>query len=215
MFSRNSIFPAILTYTTIILTSLLFFYRRQINLDKVIAPALSFLFISSGFAVQILISEHDELKCFFEEWGKVFSSPPVTVLATASGIFIGNTLLKLFSVETDRKGISVLFMNGLEAHIRSLSIINFYFSSKNIDIASHQIYLTKIKDNKSYDKALVAVGNFRDNEIDMLSKYESHLWTTLVDIEKTLNGSIIPICHSQLKITATIVYAMLCSCTLA
>jgi hypothetical protein len=215
MLLQNSVFPAILTYTTITLTWTIFIFRQKIDRDKILVVIFSFLFIFSGFFVQTLVGKHDELQDFFEEWGKVLSSPPITVLATASGIFIGNTFLKLFSNETERREISILFINGVEAHVRSLCMIDFYFSNNNTNTANSRIYLTKFRENKNYEKALMGIGKFRDDETDMLSKYESHLWTTLVAIERNLNGSIIPISCSRLKITATVVYAMLCSCTLA
>ena len=215
MLSQSSVFPATLTYLIIGIIFLAFVFRRLINLDKILITLSSFLFIFSGFIVQIVATNHDKLEHFFEEWGKALSSPPITVLATASGIFIGNTLLKFFSAENSRRETSIVFINGLEAHIRSLSTLDFYFSSDNIDAATFQIYFTKIRDNKSYEKALIEIGRFRDNETNILSKYESHLWTTLIDVERSLNNSNIPILYSRLKITATIIYAMLCSCTLA
>jgi hypothetical protein len=211
----NSIFPVILTYAISTLLVLTYVFRQHINLYKALVTLSSFLFISSGFFVQIGVSNHSKLKYFFEEWGKVISSPPMTVLATALGIFLGNMLLKFFSSEKERKETSIVLINGLEAHIRALSMISFYLSSGNINVATHQIYLTKIRENKSYEKALMEIGKFRDDETDVLSKYESYLWTTLINIERNLNSSNIPIVYSQLNITATITYAMLCSYILA
>ncbi|MFM7886805.1 MAG: hypothetical protein ACKPCM_08970 [Pseudanabaena sp.] len=219
MLAQNIALPATLTYITIIEILLIFILLRillrNISLRNLLTPILSFMFISSGFLIQILANNYEKILCFFEHWKNVLSSPPITVLATALGIFLGNTCLKLISNESLRRDSTIIFINSLEAHIRSLSTIAFYFEKDDIDAAKIQIYLTKVRENKIYEKALTKIGRFKDNETDILSKYESHLWTTLIDIERSLAGSNIPILYSRLKITATIIYAMFCSYALA
>jgi|GEM_PF-4699384 len=215
MLAQNLALPATLTYATIIVILLVFILLRNLNLRNFMIPILSFLFVISGFLIQILAGNYEEVLSFFKHWKNVLTSPPITVLATAFGIFLGNTLLKLISNENLRRESTIIFINSLEVHIRSLTTINFYFEKDNIDAAKTRIYLTNVRGNKVYEKALTEIGRFKDNETNILSKYESHLWATLIGIEGSLADSNIPVLYYRLNITATIIYAMFCSYALA
>lgn len=84
----------------------------------------SLFFLSSGFIFQI-ITEHRKV---FET--SIFTVP-VTVITTALGIFLGNTILRYIDnidKRKEQKEIAVIFINTIDSQINFMSYINYYLS---------------------------------------------------------------------------------------
>ncbi|BAQ64207.1 hypothetical protein [Geminocystis sp. NIES-3709] len=96
-----------------------------------------FFFLISGFLFQIMFtSGFNNLKNFASEYKDVFSIPIFTILATATGIFIGNIGLRFLANNKEKREISILFINAINSQLRSLAFINSYLTSyKEKDIA--------------------------------------------------------------------------------
>lgn len=215
MYIQETVLPAILTYAIVLLVLIVAFLWQRIDFKKVIVVSTSFIFIGSGFLVQILVHNYKYLEEFLDNWYKAFAFPLVTILATTFGIFLGNSLLKVAATQKDRREIAILLIIGLRAHITSLGTIysNVYGKpQQTLDdsrLAKIQKLLTKAAEDKSYGKALIEIGRLRDSETDMLLKYESYFQRSVEGIEQILVRTKPD--WFQFDIVATLIYAAMCS----
>jgi hypothetical protein len=165
---------------------LFYFFRKQEPKGIILS---SFFFIFSGFLFQIIFtSEFDYLKYFASDYKDVFSIPIFTILATATGIFLGNMGLRFLANNKEKREISILFINAINSQFRSLGVINSYLISyKKKDIQNYiEIYRNRLKDNKFYETAFNKVGIYNEQEIDFISKYSVEFQEYLSYLERLL-----------------------------
>jgi hypothetical protein len=136
----------------------------------------------------MLTSGFNYLKDFASEYKDVFSIPIFTILATATGIFLGNMGLRFLANKKEKREISILFINAINSQIRSLEFIkNYLLSYKKKDNQKYiEIYRNRLKDNKYYQTAFNKVGIYNEQEIDLISKYSVELQEYLSYLERLL-----------------------------
>ncbi len=166
---------------------LVYFVFKKNSLGMVIVSISCVLLM---FIFQIISVNFGKLNRFLETYQNILNFPLVTILATALGIFIGNSLIRYFTDRKEKREYAVLFINSIESHI---NILGKFFSQ--IDLPSVitdriftegmeyiEVYKSNLIENKAYDVAFEKIGIFNQNEIDLVSKYDANLKESLFHI---------------------------------
>ncbi|NER08887.1 MAG: hypothetical protein F6K17_43400, partial [Okeania sp. SIO3C4] len=72
------------------------------------------------FIFEIISVNSNEINSFLKTYQDILNFPLVTALATAGGIFIGNTLIRYFNDRKEKTEFTILFINGIESHMNLL-----------------------------------------------------------------------------------------------
>ncbi len=196
-FTQN-IFDVLPAFLAMVMTgSLLVYFFRDHERSKPEVVLFSFLFIISGFIVQIVNKNISAINLSIEKYKGIFSFP---IISAITGTFVVNKLLKHLSDEKEKRELVILLVETINSQIRSLSWINFYTSNH---FSSPEKYMPemdflKIKENKNlvdiYTKNLIQnkylesafskIGIFSENEIQTICYFVTSLGETLCYLEK-------------------------------
>ncbi|TAF06829.1 MAG: hypothetical protein EAZ77_11575 [Nostocales cyanobacterium] len=223
MFNLIEIFPAIMGFY-IAFFPLSYFMRNHNSQGIVIS---SFAFILSGFLCQILVSNIEYIKKFSTDYEAIFKLPFITILATASGIFMGNLILKYFVTDKkERKEFAILFMKTIDLQIQNIAFINSYLSEiSNINKESNEylykkesleIYLNQLENDKYYETAFKKIGIYDEKEIEMVHEYSIWLRNSVYYTKRSLlKNSQLKLEQVQISVISTFILGSLCSSYLA
>lgn len=169
-------------------------------------------FISSGFVVQLIYSNLELLKKFAEEYKNIFSLPIITIFATAIGIFLGNTLLRLRAENKERREIAILLINTIDAQIKSMGFINKYLTEFETQVLMSnnkaklddaiksrdkiRVYFSQLSHDIYFETAFKKIGIYNEDDIDIISLYSTQKQQLLnytnrlmIDFEQLKNQS--------------------------
>jgi uncharacterized membrane protein len=187
-FSFFSILKIILPIIGIIFSGwLLYYFLKNKKFIETIASSIYFLF--SCFIWQILFNaEIKQLEGFANKYESVFKIPFITVVATITGIFFGNLLLRLLTKIEEKRENSILFINAINSQINYFQEINNRLTSyKKQDIQkSIEFYRKSINNEKYYQIAFGKIGIYNEEEIDLISRYSIQFEQCLNDLERLL-----------------------------
>jgi hypothetical protein len=210
-FLQNSIFSSVPTYAVLILLFSIAVFRQKINSRQLFLALSIVFFLVSSLVIQGARDYRETVQGFFEEWGDIIGSPPVTVLATAVGIFLGNTLNRILVTDEKERGeTAIVLINALEADARLFFDLVRSLAEES-DVSIVRFYLEKLRENKDYEKGIAEIGKFIDNERDTLSRYAMYRWQVLIDIERYLSESEYPSLRFRFESTAIGIHALFCS----
>jgi hypothetical protein len=180
------IIPAIVGFSLFSILLLISVYKKSKY-----TVFLSFLLLCSGFGFQSIAQNSAVIKNFFREWKDLIASPPITILSTALGIFVGNLFLKIFTTSKERFEISALFIRSIEEHISTLEAIKAEIinsSDNHDDLPKERIilYISKIEIDRIFEAALGNLGKFDEVEKNLLIDYSSYINRTSINIRTLL-----------------------------
>lgn len=160
---------------------ILFYYLIKKNSIGVAISSLFFLV--SGLSFQKI---YDDFNLVYGTLKSIIDFPGASILTTALGIFIGNRILSFFSNQKEQKEISILFINSIKSQLSSLEEANLWlFLNKREEYEGIlKIYISRIKDNKSYDTAFDKIGIYNSDEINLISKYSIEVREFLSYVER-------------------------------
>ncbi len=182
------IIPALIGLIISALIFSYFFSKNNQNRKGIICSTLFFLV--SPFLFQITIEHQKTVKEFFTDYKDVFSFPFITVLATALGILLGNTMLRLVAQRKEQKEIAILFINIIDAQIKCMGFINRYLSNlseqNRTSIEYIRIYLSELSEQNSFETAFRKIGIYSETEIDLISRYSTECKQLITYIKRLL-----------------------------
>lgn len=148
----------------------------------------SFVFLLSGFSIQILIDNGESIKNFADHYHNVFSFPLVTVLGTTTGIFLGNQMLRYLANKKERREIAILMTSAIDSHIINLGFINLYTLFNNISMNEDfiRLYKSELDNDEAFKVSFNCIGIYEENEIKLISEYYTQLRQCLNYLERLL-----------------------------
>ncbi len=149
------------------------------NKRFIILPSI--LFIITPFLVPHLIEQISESR------NRFITAPldrALTILATASSIFIGNRYLEGFRKKQEQKKIAKLLISSIQGHIEQLQRIIIYLKGtlSESDAEVINVEVNQIQNDYIYESALKQIGVFDLKDVDIISEYARTLSSILRDI---------------------------------
>ncbi|MBD1807352.1 hypothetical protein H6F98_18125 [Microcoleus sp. FACHB-SPT15] len=149
------------------------------NKRFIILPSI--LFIITPFLVPYLIKQISESR------NGLIIAPldrALTILATASSIFIGNRYLESFRKRQEQKKIAKLLISSIQGHLEQLQVILTYLSGtlSESDAQLIGVEANQIQNDYIYESALKQIGVFDLKDVNLISKYSRTLSSILRDI---------------------------------
>lgn len=127
-----------------------------------------------------------ELVSTLVDFGAFIMAPldrALTILVTASSIFIGNRYLEGFRKAQEQKKIAKLIIVSIQGHLKNLEEIFRRLNgtlSKN-DVSVINALVDQIQDDYIYESAIKQIGIFELEEVDVISNYSRILNSILSD----------------------------------
>ena len=103
--------------------SLLVYFFNQYERSRKIIIILSFLFIASGFTLQIFDNNSHQIDSWLEERKNIFSFP---IISAIIGTFAVNKLLKYIADTKEKREMGILFRETINLQIRNLKFMQDY-----------------------------------------------------------------------------------------
>ena len=164
-----------ISYQVDILDTLINWFNKRF----IILPSI--LFIITPFLVPHLIEQISESR------NRFITAPldrALTILATASSIFIGNRYLEGFRKKQEQKKKAKLLISSIQGHIEQLQRIMIYLkgtlSESDADVINVEV--NQIQNDYIYESALKQIGVFDLKDVDIISEYARTLSSILRDI---------------------------------
>lgn len=149
------------------------------NKRFIILPSI--LFLITPFLIPYLINQISESR------NGLIITPldrALTILATASSIFIGNRYLEGFRKRQEQKKIAKLLISSIQGHLEQLQTILTYLNGtlSESDAQLIGVEVNQIQNDYIYESALKQIGVFDLKDVNLISEYSRTLSSILRDI---------------------------------
>lgn len=105
----------------------------------------------------------------------MLSFPALTIFATAIGIYFGNLILRRDSLISERRRLTIVFVNSLDLQIQFIAQILFSILDTNYNKDLIDLYFLRTRDNENYKNSLKEIGIFDDLDTSLISRHEKYL----------------------------------------
>jgi hypothetical protein len=185
---NTNILPAILGY---LFSGLLIYqFTKYKFLDDIPILSLSFIFLSSGFLIQLTVDNFDIIVCWANYSKNVISLPILTSIILT---FLANRLLQSSAKEQEKKEVSILLKSIIEEHLdlEKTNVINgvtvrsvWNIKSLDKDLKSYLSFL----ENENYDRVFPKISNCNSrHEFYIYYSYNKQYKQIVDSVKKTLN----------------------------
>ncbi|NJL98664.1 MAG: hypothetical protein HC924_07520, partial [Synechococcaceae cyanobacterium SM2_3_2] len=116
-----------------------------------------------------------------------FLEKSITILVTATGIFLGNLLFSQFYLKRkERIEATILFIVSIEEQIVDLSMLKSYLINKKTNENKIDLHLSRVESYVQYSKSIERVGVFDQANVNHLMRHISDLNRTIRNISLSM-----------------------------